>query len=51
MGGQKNRIQVKFSPYGKIGDLVVGSKGQKSLNLNYKVIFKDFYTKLSKCSY
>ena len=27
-----------------------GSKGQMSLNVNYKVIFIDFYTKLCVCS-
>ena len=27
-----------------------GSKGQISLNFNYKVNFKDFYTKLCVCS-
>ena len=29
----------------------VGSKGQISFNFNYKVIFKDFYTKLCVCSH
>ena len=28
-----------------------GSKGQKSFNSNYKVNFKDFYTKLCVCSH
>ena len=28
-----------------------GSKGQISFNFNFKVIFKDFYTKLCVCSH
>ena len=46
-----NRIQAKFSSSGQTGDLGVGSKGQVSLKFNYKVNFKDFYTKLCGCSY
>ena len=42
-------MQVKFSPYAT-GDLGMGSKGQISLKFNYKVNFKDFYTKRFVCS-
>ena len=28
-----------------------GSKGQISLNINYEVNYKDFYTKLCECSH
>ena len=31
---ERNRIQVKFSPYGQTGDLGVRSKGQISLDFN-----------------
>ena len=38
-------MQVNFSASGQTGDLEVRSKGQISLNLNYKVNFrKIFYT-------
>ena len=37
-----NRKQVKFH---QTGGLEVGSKGQISLNFNYNVNWKDFYTK------
>ena len=44
-------MQVKFLPYGQTGDLGVRSKGQISLNFNYKVNFKDFYTNLCVCAH
>ena len=43
-GGQ-NFFFVKFSPQGQTGILGVRSKGQISVNFNYKVKFNDFYTK------
>ena len=44
-GMQEKQNEVKFSPSGHTGDLVVRSKDQV-LNLSNKVNFKDFYTKL-----
>ena len=44
-------MQVKFSPLGQTGDLGVSLKVQISLNFNYKVNFKDSYTKLCVCSH
>ena len=46
-----NRMQVKFSPYGQTGDLGVKLLGRISFNFNYKVNFKDFYTKAFVCSH
>ena len=46
-----NRMQVKFSSYGKTGNLGVRSKGQISLNFGYHVNVKDVYTKLCVCSH
>ena len=48
---ETNRMQVKFSPTGQTGNLGVKSKGQISLNFNYKVNFKDFHTRLCVCSH
>ena len=48
---KENRIQVKFSSKGQIGDLWVRSKAQISLNFSYHVNFKDFYTRLCVCSH
>ena len=42
---QIDEMQVKFSPQGQTGILGVRSKGQISVNFNYKVNFNDFYTK------
>ena len=46
---EQNRMQVKFLSYGQTGELGVRSKDQISFNFNYKVNFKDFYTKLCVC--
>ena len=48
---EQNRMQENFSSLGQTGDLGVRSKGQISFNFNYKVNFKDFYTKLCVCSH
>ena len=52
---EQNRMQVKVSFRGQTGDLGVRLKDQISLNfgyhVNYKVIFKDFNTKLCVCSH
>ena len=42
---EQNRMQVNYSSWGQTGDLGVRSKGPISFNFNYKVNFKDFYTK------
>ena len=51
--GERNRMQVNFHPRkkGQTSDLGARSKGQISFNFNYKVNFKDFYTKLCVCSH
>ena len=47
MNGACN-IMLFFGP--ALLDPGEGSKGQISFNFNYKVNFKDFYTKLCVCS-
>ena len=47
MKGARNGIFFCPTPWGP-GE---GSKGQISFNFNYKVNFKDFYTKLCVCSH
>ena len=47
MNGARNVIFFGHAPWGP-GE---GSKGQISLNFNYKVNVKDFYSKLFVCSH
>ena len=44
---EKNRMQVKFHARVKLMTLGLG----QTLNFNYKVNFKDLYTKLCVCSH